>query len=152
IGNNSTTYGKTRTTLKFPTSSIPSTATVLDSKLYMWGAETTTGTDGAIYELHGLNKDFDETTATWNNATSSTAWTTAGGDYGAAVSDTVAQASEVGRHWWDATSMTQGWVKTPASNKGALLKLKDETTTGPQERTLFLSSEGEDQQLGPMLR
>ncbi|WP_372345906.1 DNRLRE domain-containing protein [Streptomyces sp. KL116D] len=152
IGNNSGTYGRTRTTLKFPTSSIPSTATVLDSKLYMWGAETTTDTDGAIYELHGLNKDFDETTATWNNATASTAWTAAGGDYGAAVSDTVAQVSEVGRHWWDATSMTQGWVKTPAGNKGALLKLKDETTTGPQERTLFLSSEGEDQQLGPMLR
>ncbi|MCQ4209818.1 DNRLRE domain-containing protein [Streptomyces longispororuber] len=152
VGNNSGTYGKTRTTLKFPTSSIPSTATVLDSKLYMWGAETTTDTDGAIYELHGLNKDFDETTATWNNATSSTAWTAAGGDFGATVSDTVAQVSEVGRHWWDATSMTQGWVKTPSSNKGALLKLKDETTTGPQERTLFLSSEGEDQQLGPMLR
>ncbi|MFF7339109.1 DNRLRE domain-containing protein [Streptomyces sp. NPDC008163] len=152
IGNNSGTYGKTRTTLKFPTSSIPSTATVLDSKLYMWGAETTTDTDGAIYELHGLNKDFTETTATWNSAASGTAWTTAGGDFGATVSDTVAQVSEVGRHWWDATSMTQGWVKTPSSNKGALLKLKDETTTGPQERTLFLSSEGEDQQLGPMLR
>ncbi|WP_338703744.1 DNRLRE domain-containing protein [Streptomyces sp. Q6] len=152
VGNNSTTYGKTRTTLKFPTSTIPATATVLDSKLYMWGAETTTGTDGAIYELHGLNKDFAETTATWNSSASGTAWTTAGGDYGATVSDTVAQVSEVGRHWWDATSMTQGWIKTPSSNHGALIKLKDETTTGPQERTLFLSSEGEDQQLGPMLR
>ncbi|MFE7327436.1 DNRLRE domain-containing protein [Streptomyces sp. NPDC057565] len=152
VGNNSGTYGKTRSTLKFPTSSIPATATVLDSKLYMWGAETTTGTDGAIYELHSLNKDFDETTATWNNATSTTPWTTPGGDFGATVSDTVAQVSEVGRHWWDATSMTQGWVKTPSSNKGALLKLKDETTTGPQERTLFLASETGDQQLGPLLR
>jgi RHS repeat-associated protein len=152
VGNNSGTYGKTRAVMKFPTSSIPSTATVLDSKLYMWGAETTTGTDGAIYELHGLNKDFDETTTTWNNATSTTPWTAAGGDFGATVSDTVAQVSEVGRHWWDATSMTQGWVKTPSSNKGAMVKLKDETTTGPQERTLFLASETGDQQLGPLLR
>ncbi|MFD7779264.1 DNRLRE domain-containing protein [Streptomyces sp. NPDC059753] len=152
VGNNSGTYGKTRAALKFPTSSIPATATVLDSKLYMWGAETTTDTDGAIYELHGLNKDFDETAATWNNATAATPWTAPGGDFSATVSDTVAQVSEVGRHWWDATSLTQGWVKTPSSNKGALLKLKDETGTGPQERTLFLSSETADQQLGPLLR
>ncbi|MFF4348152.1 DNRLRE domain-containing protein [Streptomyces sp. NPDC001530] len=85
------------------------------STLYMWGAETKTGSNGALYELHGLNKDFTETQATWNNATSTTPWTTAGGDYSATVSDTVASVSEVGRHWWDATSLPQGWVKTPPS-------------------------------------
>jgi RHS repeat-associated protein len=152
VGNNSTTYGKARAAMKFTTSAIPTTATVLESRLFMWGAETTTGTDGAIYELHGLTRDFDEPTATWNNATSSTAWTTAGGDYSGTVSDTVGTVSEVGRHWWDATSLTQGWVKTPTSNKGALVKLKDETSTGPQERTLFLASEAADPQLGPLLR
>ncbi|MFF1659494.1 DNRLRE domain-containing protein [Streptomyces sp. NPDC058255] len=152
VGNNSTTYGKTRAALKFTTSSIPTTATVLESRLFMWGAETTTGTDGAIYELHGLTKDFDETTATWNNAASSTAWTAPGGDFSSTVSDTVATVSEVGRHFWDATSLTQGWIKTPSSNKGALVKLKDESATGPQERSLFLSSEAPDPQLGPLLR
>ncbi|WTT05834.1 DNRLRE domain-containing protein [Streptomyces sp. NBC_00090] len=152
VGNNSTTYGKTRAALKFPTASIPATATVLDSKMYMWGAETTTGTDGAIYELHALTRDFDETTATWNNANATTAWTAAGGDMSAAVSDTVAQVSEVGRHWWDATGLTQGWVKTPAGNKGVAVKLKDETTAGPQERTLFLSAEAQDPQLRPYIQ
>lgn len=152
VGNNSTTYGKTRAALKFTTSAIPTTATVLESRLFMWGAETTTDTNGAIYELHGLTKDFNETQATWNNAATGTAWTTAGGDYSAAVSDTVAQVSEVGRHWWDATSLTQGWVKTPTSNKGALVRLKDESSTGPQERSLFLASEAADPQLGPLLR
>ncbi|MGW5472148.1 golvesin C-terminal-like domain-containing protein [Streptomyces chartreusis] len=152
VGNNSPTYGKTRAALKFPTGALPTTATVLESRLFMWGAETTTGTDGAIYELHGLNRDFNETQATWNSAATGTAWTTAGGDFSATVSDTVAQVSEVGRHWWDATSLTQGWVKTPSSNKGALIKLKDESATGPQERTVFLASEASDQQLGPLLR
>ncbi|MGW6356549.1 DNRLRE domain-containing protein [Streptomyces sp. NPDC055092] len=151
VGNNSGTYGNTRAVMKFPTSSIPATATVLNSKLYMWGAETTTDTNGAIYELHGLTKDFAETAATWNNATATTPWTAPGGDFGSTVSDTVAQVSEVGRHWWDATSMTQGWVKTPSSNKGAMVKLANEAT-GPKERTLFLASEGADQQLGPLLR
>ncbi|MFF8478801.1 DNRLRE domain-containing protein [Streptomyces sp. NPDC015414] len=152
VGNNSTTYGKARAAMKFTTSSIPTSATVLESRLFMWGAETTTDTNGAIYELHGLNKDFNETQATWNNATSTTPWTTAGGDYAGTVSDTVAQVSEVGRHWWDATSLTQGWIKTPTSNHGALVKLKDESATGPQERSLFLSSEAPDPQLGPLLR
>ncbi|MEW2402811.1 DNRLRE domain-containing protein [Streptomyces sp. NPDC046862] len=152
VGNNSPTYGKTRAVMKFPTSALPTTATVLESRLFLWGAETTTDTDGAIYELHGLTKDFGETTTTWNNATSSTAWTAAGGDFSSTVSDTVASVSEVGRHWWDATSLTQGWVKTPTSNKGALIKLKDESATGPQERTVFLASETSDQQVGPLLR
>ncbi|WP_246101566.1 DNRLRE domain-containing protein [Streptomyces cyaneus] len=152
VGNNSATYGKTRAAMKFATSDIPTTATVLESRLFMWGAETTTGTNGAIYELHGLTRDFAETTATWNNANSTTAWTTPGGDYSATVSDTVAQVSEVGRHWWDATSLAQGWIKTPTSNKGAMVRLKDESATGPQERTLFLASEASDYQLGPLLR
>ncbi|WP_405595403.1 DNRLRE domain-containing protein [Streptomyces sp. NBC_01092] len=152
VGNNSPTYGKTRSVMKFPTADLPTTATVLESRLFMWGAETTTDTNGAIYELHGLTRDFNETQATWNSAATGTAWTAAGGDFSATVSDTVASVSEVGRHWWDATSLTQGWVKTPTSNKGAMVKLKDETSTGPQERTVFLASETSDQQLGPLLR
>ncbi|WP_345010482.1 DNRLRE domain-containing protein [Streptomyces shaanxiensis] len=152
VGNNSPTYGKTRTVMKFPTGDLPTTATVLESRLFMWGAETTTDTNGAIYELHGLTRDFSETQATWNSAATGTAWTAAGGDFSATVSDTVASVSEVGRHWWDATSLTQGWVRTPTSNKGAMVRLKDETSTGPQERTVFLASETADQQLGPLLR
>jgi RHS repeat-associated protein len=151
-GNNDPTYGKTRAALKFDTSAIPTTATVLESRLFLWGAETTTGSNGAIYELHGLNKDFNETQATWNNAATGTAWTTAGGDYSSTVSDTIGTVSDVGRHWWDATSLTQGWTRTPSSNHGALIKLKDETSTGPQERTVFLASEAADPQIGPLLR
>ncbi|MFD3663559.1 DNRLRE domain-containing protein [Streptomyces sp. NPDC058659] len=153
VGNNSGTYGKTRAALKFPTTSIPTTATVLENKMYMWGAETTSTTNGAIYELHSLSRDFTETQATWNNANSTTPWTTAGGDFSATVSDTVPQITdEVGRHWWDATGLMQSWVKTPANNKGVLVKLKDETTTGPQERTLFLSAEASDPQLRPYMQ
>nr|WTB36335.1 DNRLRE domain-containing protein [Streptomyces sp. NBC_00830] len=153
VGNNSGTYGKTRAVVKFPTTSIPTTATVLENKMYMWGAETTSTSNGAIYELHSLTRDFTETQATWNNANSTTPWTTAGGDFSATVSDTVPQITdEVGRHWWDATGLMQSWVKTPANNKGVLVKLKDETTTGPQERTLFLSSEASDPQLRPYMQ
>ncbi|MEV5339779.1 DNRLRE domain-containing protein [Streptomyces sp. NPDC052676] len=152
VGNDSPTYGKTRALLKFPTTSIPTTATVLDSKMYMWGAETTTGSDGAIYELHGMTRDFDAASATWNKANATTSWTTPGGDLSATVSDTVASVSDVGRHWWDATGLTQSWVKTPSSNKGVAVRLKDESSTGPQEHTLFLSAEAADPQLRPYIQ
>nr|WP_309504752.1 DNRLRE domain-containing protein [Streptomyces sp. KM273126] len=154
VGNNTPTSAseKTRAVMKFPTGAIPTTATVLESRLFMWGAETTTKTNGAIYELRGLNRDFGETTATWNNADTSTPWTTAGGDYSATVSSTVAQVSEVGRRSWDATSLTQGWTRTPSTNKGAMIRLKDESATGPQEQTVFLASETSDWQIGPLLR
>ncbi|MBC9731294.1 DNRLRE domain-containing protein, partial [Streptomyces sp. TRM68367] len=153
VGNNSATYGKTRGVLKFPTSSLPSSARVLSAQVQAMSTITTnSGGGSATYELHGLTKDFDEAAATWNNATSTTAWTTAGGDYSATVSDTVAGVSnDPVRHWWDATSLTQGWINTPSSNHGVLIKLKDESTAGPQERSVFLSSETSEPQLRPQL-
>ncbi|MFE5663923.1 DNRLRE domain-containing protein [Streptomyces niveus] len=155
VGNNSATYGKTRSVIKFPTTTIPATATVLESRAFLWSTltERNIPTSKAQYNLHGLTRDFTETQATWNNATSTTPWTTAGGDHSAALSDYVpAFNTDLGRHWWDATSLTQGWVKTPTSNKGALIKLKDETTAGPQERSIFLSTAAPDPQLRPLLR
>ncbi len=152
VGNNSATYGRTRAALDFDTGDIPKTATVLESRMFMWGADTEYSSSGAIYELHGLNKDFDETSATWNDAAAGTAWNSAGGDFSGTVSDTVGSVSDVGRHWWDATSLTQGWVSSPSSNHGALVKLQDESASGPQERTLFLASETSDYQTGPLLR
>ncbi|MFG3475022.1 DNRLRE domain-containing protein [Streptomyces sp. NPDC047980] len=154
VGNNSATYGKTRSVIKWPTTTIPATATVLESRVFLWSTLTDrTTTSKAQYNLHGLTRDFTETQATWNNANSTTAWTSAGGDHSSVVSDYVpAFNTDLGRHWWDATSLTQGWVKTPSSNKGTLLKLKDETTAGPQERSIFLSAAAPDPQLRPLLR
>ncbi|MGP3982054.1 golvesin C-terminal-like domain-containing protein [Streptomyces sp. KR80] len=152
VGNKDDTYGKTRSVLKFPTTGIPPTATVLESQLQMWATETS-AFNGAVYELHALTRGFDEETATWTKADTLTNWTTAGGDFSATVSDTVPGiTTDLGRHYWDATSMMQSWVSTPANNKGALIKLKDETTSGPQEYTRFLSSEASDYQLGPLMR
>ncbi|MDQ0844623.1 RHS repeat-associated protein [Streptomyces sp. V1I6] len=154
VGNNSGTYGKTRSVIKWPTTTIPTTATVLESRVFLWSTLTErTTTTKAQYNLHGLTRDFTETQATWNNANSTTAWTTAGGDHSSVVSDYVpAFNTDLGRHWWDATSLTQSWVKTPTSNKGTLIKLKDESTAGPQERSIFLSSAAPDPQLRPLLR
>ncbi|MER7107911.1 golvesin C-terminal-like domain-containing protein [Streptomyces sp. NPDC000229] len=153
VGNNSTTYGTTRALLKFPSlSQVPATSRVLEAQLDLWGTTTTTGSAGAVYELHALGRDFDETAASWNNATATTPWTTPGGDVDAAVADTVSTiTNDPARQSWYLTSLAQSWVTTPASNKGVAIKLKDESAAGPQERTLFLSSEAEEPQLRPQL-
>ncbi|MGW1795484.1 golvesin C-terminal-like domain-containing protein [Streptomyces sp. NPDC001984] len=153
VGNNSATYGKTRALLKFPSlSEIPSGARVLEAELNMWGFQTTTDSSGAIYEAHGLTRDFDEATASWTKADSTTSWTTAGGDMDAAVSDTVGTVTnDPARQSWYVTSLAQSWISDPAGNHGVAVRLRDESTAGPQERTLFLSSEAEERQLRPQL-
>ncbi|GII56068.1 hypothetical protein Pth03_44570 [Planotetraspora thailandica] len=151
VGNNSATFGKTRAVLKFPgVADIPATARVLDASLDLW-AVSMTGSGTASYELRALTRDFAEATATWNKATSTTAWTTPGGDYAPTASSTVTGiTNDPFRRTWNATSMVQGWVTTPTSNQGMMIKLANETS--PAERAIFLSDETEEPQLRPQLR
>ncbi|MEU1893675.1 DNRLRE domain-containing protein [Streptomyces pristinaespiralis] len=153
VGNNSSTYGTTRALLKFPAlSQVPSASRVIDAQLDLWGTTTTTGSDGAVYEVHALNKAFAEADASWNKANATTAWTTPGGDMDPAVADTVGTVTnDPARQSWNVTSLAQSWVSDPASDKGLAVRLKDESSTGPQERTIFLSSEAEEPQLRPQL-
>ncbi|MFE6588866.1 DNRLRE domain-containing protein [Streptomyces sp. NPDC057781] len=153
VGNNSGTYGTTRALLDFPgTEAIPAGARVLDAQLDLWGFTTTTGTNSAIYEARGLTRDFDEAAASWTKANATTDWSAAGGDMDAAVSDTVSTVTnDPARQSWSLTSLAQKWVADPASNHGVAVRLKDESAAGPQERTMFLSSEAEEPQLRPQL-
>ncbi|MFE1443252.1 DNRLRE domain-containing protein [Streptomyces sp. NPDC058739] len=151
VGNNSPTYGDTRALLKFPAlSGIPASARVLDATMRMWGTQTTTENTGAVYELRPLTRDFDEASATWVKANAGTDWTTAGGDFGATVADTApAMSNDPARHDWSVASLVQGWVTTPASQQGVLVKMTDESVK--QERTVFLSSEASEKKLRPRL-
>ncbi|MEV5726090.1 DNRLRE domain-containing protein [Streptomyces pharetrae] len=153
VGNNSGTYGTTRALLKFPgVTGIPAGARVLDAQLDLWGFTTTTGSPGAIYEAHGLTRGFDEATASWNKANATTSWTAPGGDMTATVSDTVGTVTnDPARQSWSVTSLAQGWISDPDSNHGVAIRLRDESSAGPQERTVFLSSEAEESQLRPQL-
>ncbi len=64
VGNNSATYGRTRSLLKFTTTAVPTSATVLDADLSLWHPMTF-GTSGAnaTYNLHKLTRAFNETAA-----------------------------------------------------------------------------------------
>ncbi|NUP15658.1 MAG: DNRLRE domain-containing protein [Streptomyces sp.] len=150
VGNNSPTYGTTRALLKFPALDIPTSARVLDATMRLWGTQTTTENTGAVYEMRPLTRDFDEASATWVKADATTGWTTAGGDFGATVADTVpALSNDPSRHDWSAASLVQSWVRTPGSNQAVLLKTADESVK--QERTVFLSSEAPEKRLRPRM-
>ncbi|WP_028775916.1 DNRLRE domain-containing protein [Shimazuella kribbensis] len=65
VGNNSPTYGDTRSLYKFDISSIPAKSYISNAQfgLWTWYADNT-GTASATYNVHTLNKAFAETTAT----------------------------------------------------------------------------------------
>ncbi|WP_075018058.1 DNRLRE domain-containing protein [Actinacidiphila rubida] len=154
VGDNSATYGNARAVFGFGTlpSSIPSTATVMEAHLKVWQEQTTTGTAGAVYELHALNRSFTGSQATWNNAATGTAWTTPGGDYAPTANGTIsALTDDPNRQNFDATGIVQGWVNTPSSNHGLEIKLSSEASGAPQERTLFAGPNTAEPLLAPAL-
>jgi hypothetical protein len=122
---------------------------VTDAEVKLWTAGVN-GDPNAVWELHGLTRDFTETQATWNRATSTTAWTSPGGDFTAAVAGSGTNFSnDPKRHNFGAASLAQQWVTTPSSNKGVLFKLANETT--PASRAIFVSSEADEPELRPQL-
>ncbi|WP_203919134.1 DNRLRE domain-containing protein [Rugosimonospora africana] len=153
VGDNSSTYGVARSVFDFGAlSQVPAGSKVLDAYLKAWQETTTTGTTGAVYELHGLTRSFTGTQATWNSAATGTAWTTAGGDFSTTVGGTVSGlTNDPSRQNFDATSIVQGWVTTPSGNHGLLVKLKAEASTSPQERTIFAGPKTAEPSLAPQL-
>jgi RHS repeat-associated protein len=155
-GNNDPTYGVTRAVVSFPSMSsagIPPAAVVTDAEFRLWGfSNHNTGTAAASYEVHPLTQDFDAPTATWNNASSGTPWATAGGAYGAATGTVSGLANAPGRVQWPVTSAVQGWISTPASEHGLLVKVASESSSTALEQELFLdNSASNDAALRPQL-
>ena len=149
VGNNSATYGRTRAVVKFPVSGIPTTARVLGAEMKLWTAGVV-GDPNAVWQVHGLTRAFTETQATWNRASSTTAWTTPGGDYTAAATSAETNfTNDPRRRNFDATALARQWVTTPSSNHGILVRLANETT--PASRAIFLSSEADEPELRPQL-
>ncbi|MEV4764361.1 DNRLRE domain-containing protein [Micromonospora chokoriensis] len=153
-GNNSPYYGDTRGLVKFPDlAGVPASAQVVDAQLRMYNTYLYPGTDTNEYvDVHKLTTAFDESKATWSTSNGTTAWLTTGGggDY-----DTSWKASFNGftndPEWanWNVTPAVQGWLTTPSSNKGFLLRQRDETNL--TARAMLLSSEAEEPLLRPTL-
>ena len=149
VGNNSTYYGDTRGVVTFPSlPGVPAGARVLDAQLKLWTVYDYGATTGVL-DVHALTRSFSETTATWNRASSATAWTTPGGDYTAAASSVTGVTDNPGWQSWTTTGIVQGWLADPATNHGLLVKMRDEVAA--TQRVMLLSGEGAEPLLRPKL-
>jgi RHS repeat-associated protein len=153
VGDNSASYGVTRSVFDFgQLGQVPAKSKILDSYLKVWQETTSTGKSGSVYELHSLTRSFTNSQATWNNANSTTPWTTKGGDFTTTAYGTVSNlANDPSRRTFDATALVQGWINTAGSDHGLLVKLKGEAANSPQERTIFAGMNTAEPRLAPAL-
>ena len=148
-GNDNTAHGVSRAVVKFPSiTGIPTGATVVDAQLRLWQQEK--HGVGSSYEAHALSQDFDQATATWNRASTATAWTTPGGDFAATVADTEGVSGQPQSHDWHVEQIVTGWLANPVSNHGLLIKAVNETT--PLAHGTYMSAEGEEPLFRPKLQ
>lgn len=121
------TSGDNRILLQFDLSNIPSNAIITNATVTLY-RESGSDNGAENISLYRLTRYWDEGTgviqqsgdgATWSNATNTTAWTTAGGDYAATE---IARTSVTvdGYYTWAITSTAQGWVNGTWSNYGLL--------------------------------
>ncbi|HEY2075345.1 MAG TPA: DNRLRE domain-containing protein [Streptosporangiaceae bacterium] len=118
-------YGITRAVFEFgPLDALPSDARVVEARLSLWGD----GTDTSQYTLYQLTRSFTSSQSTWKNAAAGTAWTNPGGDYATPAGIGLpGSGDDPLRCDFDATAIVRGWITSPGSEHGLLLKANQET-------------------------
>lgn len=116
-----------RTLLKYDTASLPQHIDVLSSRVK---ADITANSAGlpASIGVFALTRPWTNA-ATWNTTNGSTAWTSPGGDVGAALSspaDSITTTNTSIEAY--VTKAVQDWYATPSSNNGVMLRMNPETT------------------------
>jgi RHS repeat-associated protein len=112
-----------RSVLYFGTTAVPADAIVANAelKLYLGSEANSTPVSLGVYPL---TRSFTQS-ATWNSYDGSNAWSGAGGDYdsgngwtASSVGGTTGQTISI----YPTAATVQGWVATPSSNHGLLVK------------------------------
>lgn len=134
-----------RTLMKFDVSSIVSSALITGATLELYRTTTPTNTQDGGLNVYKVLKTWDLASATWNRRTGVASWEAAGlqavNDYDSTSSGNVVIPISAGdgvKSISLATSLIQGWVTSPDTNNGVLLKML--TENGNQQT--FISADG----------
>ena len=117
--------GRERILIKFDISSIPTSATVTEATLHLfaWYRNQVYAINTHAYQV---KRHWDETEASWNQATSTNFWSQPGcndpvHDHDATSVASAALSYTNQYYSWDLTQMAQQWVANPLSNEGVLI-------------------------------
>jgi RHS repeat-associated protein len=115
--NNSGTVEVENGVVQFPMSSIPFDSEVTQATLTLGGSDYGPNTD---LQVQSLGQAYDPNTTTWNNASSSTAWTVSGGTPATtpppAVYSATPTAASASSWTYYPTQLVQQWVSNQANN------------------------------------
>jgi uncharacterized repeat protein (TIGR01451 family) len=146
LTSNSQSNGGSRALIRFDLSAIPAGATLTSATLEMYYFSTRTTLTESL-RAHRITRAWTEAGVTWRTTDGVNNWTTAGGDYDAAVAATATVNSTVNA-WkqWGLTALVQGWVNGTVANQGLLLE--SPSASGNNERQFYSS----DYAVNPALR
>ncbi|NIK56120.1 DNRLRE domain-containing protein [Kribbella shirazensis] len=142
VGNNHPTYGAERGVFKFDTAAIKQGTKVTDARVELF-SNYGSGTGQADFDLYGLTKDFVETEATWNQATSTINWTAAGGDYDPALLGSARPNDNAQRLTFASAGLLtklQSWVDNPGNNHGLLLRTRVEAPDAAGQQLISVTN------------
>ncbi len=128
VDRNGIGIGSQRVLLQFDLSSLPAGASVSNATLTMEAIEN----GGSInLDLYRVLEAWTEGASNgssgvvnWNQRTTGTDWSTAGGSYDARAVATLRSGS-VGQHRWNITRLVQDWLSGTATNYGLILGSSD---------------------------
>jgi hypothetical protein len=133
--------------LQFDLSAVPPDATVLSATLSLYCFEDPAPDFAVPYTIHRITTPWQDSTATWLDASATLLWTTPGGDY---LQDTIQVVTFAGTSTglWntsDITSAVDAFVRDPSSNHGITIFAPQHSSEG----TLWYSSECATDSLRP---
>ncbi len=107
---------------------------VVDAKIAFFGwGQSSSPSYGEYLELYRLTSDWAEDEVTWNNALTSQAWTTAGGDYDPIMVGQTEIAGGADHDFFpeiDLTELVQAWIDGSLANYGVILLSNPSESTG----------------------
>jgi RHS repeat-associated protein len=129
-----------RAAFQFDLSSVPADARVLDAKLAIHANSNPNINTPAMLatshsmSVHEITAPWDAASTSWNARGSGTAWTSAGGDFVAGASATVADVRPAdGWTYWRPTQLVQRWVSGVSENHGLMVR---QTNDAPEALVL----------------